>query len=148
MSRFAALRDEDENDQSDDETPATELTKHLSPQYTIKEILDMYPNCTNESPPQEATLYENIFISECQPPECNTFQPPSSEINSPPYVQNNKQTPRNFQSNQTRRPVRNQARGRNVVVTNTSPEECGQAWLYRDPMDHVIGPYSSARMKE
>ena len=87
MSRFAALKSEDE--EKEDENFSGPLEK-LAPQYSFSEIISFY----NDSPKNPDLIrenfrnkfYEDIFVESPIPPECNSFTPPKSEINSPLFL--------------------------------------------------------------
>jgi hypothetical protein len=156
MSRFAVLR-EDEPDDPDDETSACEPLSRLTPQYSISDVLKFYKSGAQLPPPAELPHYDHVFLKDAQSPECSTFRPPQSEINSPFFLSGGKQPSRSFQNSGTRRSIspRNQAQPRpkrpapsRPADTHDFDEEVGLMWFYKDPMDQVMGPYSSRRMRE
>ena len=87
MSMFAALKSDDSEENYIEELPSLEK---LTPQYTIQQILNLYkdspkdPNLIGESYQQKK--FEKLFVKGAQPPECFSFKPPSSEINSPIFL--------------------------------------------------------------
>ena len=139
MSRFAALRDDDDNTGSDSSPEAPEFER-LSPQYTIQEILDVAKSDV-PGPPTELNQYQNFFQKDAQSPEISTFSPPKSDINS-------KNCPTSKQT--ARRPNRATRGGKTSSQRSDDgeTEDLGACWFYKDPMDRVIGPYPSKRMRE
>lgn len=132
MSRFAALRDDDDNTASDS-SPEIE---RLSPQYSMQDILDVSKTDV-PPPPPELSQFQNFFCKDAQSPEITTFVPPKSEINS-------KNCPTAKQGLR-RRFGRGSKTGQREDL---ELEELGPCWYYKDPMDRVIGPYPSKRMRE
>ena len=246
MSRFAALRlgEDDESENEEEESPQLQSPfDKLTPQYSFEQIINLYatspkdPNLIGDS--FKSKKFENIFVRNTQPPECNSFTPPASEINSTIYLpgknfqrqgpqqnqkkgtkvqpkaqqfqqqnqncQNHKkQSPLNItintnqgnanhqQKNQHPRPQKSnekvqkpQNHNQNLqpesqtqtnstnseitanhskiekppsqpqhiqqqdqVKTQKYNEEQGIMWYYKDPVDNVLGPYPSSKMKE
>ncbi|OHT07308.1 hypothetical protein TRFO_24569 [Tritrichomonas foetus] len=156
MSRFAALRDDDGDNGSDEYIEPSDAFEKLTPQYTIQEILNLYKSSINEPPPPEIMRYENVFIQDPQTPECSSFHPPKSEINSTIYLNANG---KNQNRRNTRTPQRG-GRGKPNAVnekradsqnnqSNDEPEEdLSQLWYYKDPLDCIVGPYTSHQMQE
>ena len=150
MSRFAVLRDEG-GDNGSDESDAFEK---LTPQYSLQEILNLYKSSVNDPPPPELAKYSNIFVQESQAPECSNFHPPKSEINSTIYLNPGKQPNR-----RNTRTTNQRGRGKNnsslekstdsQAHSDIEPEEdLSQLWYYKDPLDCIVGPYTSHQMQE
>ncbi|KAK8878236.1 GRB10 interacting GYF protein 1 [Tritrichomonas musculus] len=150
MSRFAALRDDD-GDNGSDESDAFEK---LTPQYSLQEILNLYKSSVNDPPPPELSKYSSIFVQEPQAPECSNFHPPKSEINSTIYLNPGKQPNRRNTriTNQRGRGKSNNSLEKSTdsqVHSDNEPEEdLSQLWYYKDPLDCVVGPYTSHQMQE
>ena len=210
MSMFAALKSDDSEENYIEELPSLEK---LTPQYTIQQILNLYkdspkdPNLIGESYQQKK--FEKLFVKGAQPPECFSFKPPSSEINSPIFLgsssgknfqrqnqqqqkkqqkgqqkgqQNSNQNQRKQQNSQplsitinTRQqkepPIQDAHKElshnentsikqkkiliqpqyiqhvEKLKVREYNPTE-GIMWFYKDPVDNILGPFSSAKMKE
>ncbi|KAH0787294.1 GYF domain containing protein [Histomonas meleagridis] len=139
-SKFSVLRDDDESNDSDVSSDSGEPNKYL---YTIPQILSYYEASKNYPPPPEITHFENVFVSKPQAPECATFTPPKSEINSTIYLNTSGKT-----SRRTNRPNRNRkGNDSHTEFSQNEPIEEDLQWYYKDPMDHIVGPYSSSTMR-
>ena len=159
MSRFAGLM----SSNSDEEESDSPL-RMLSPNYTFEQILDSYKNSNISQPPSEVLQYENIYSREALTPECNSFKPPTSDINSPPLQPNlnNNQGKRaqNSQNSSQKRTGKQNMRQRQksgefnqnmqnlVSAQQLSDEELANSWYYMDPTGYILGPYPSSMMKQ
>ena len=159
MSRFAALRDDYGDNGSDEYAESSDALERLTPQYSKEEILNLYK--TFPAPPS-ISKFPNIFMAEPQLPECNNPPPQKSEINSTIYLNLNGkgQNRRNNRTSQ-RGGNNNSGRGKNnqndkrsdfqphSTANQEEPEEnLNQLWYYKDPLDCIVGPYSSRQMQE
>lgn len=161
MSRFAALKSDDDNENEEDYSDAGTPLDMLKPQYSIKRILEIYkdaPKGLNSIGDQIKKL-DSIFVRASQAPECFSFKPPTSEINSTIYLpgktqtkQNPVQQPKKGQQKTKQQQPKKQQVPPPVSQTSIKPlpkyDESGTMWLYKDPVDHVLGPYPSAKMRE
>lgn len=137
MNNFAALCDDD-----DTGSDSGAGVGHLSPQYTMQEVLD-HARTAGAKPPHGLTKFRNAYTATPQEPECNTFTPPKSEINSTLFNTGKLERKRTSRTQPTRG-------GRTASTRQTEPnmEELGQCWFYKDPTGKVLGPYPSRRMKD
>ena len=159
MSRFAGLMSSNSDEEESDDP-----LQMLTPSYTFQQILSSFkPQNISQALP-EVLQYENIYSKEILAPECNTFKPPTSDINSPPIQpnSNNNQTKRtqNTQNSNQKRTGKQNARQRqksgefNTNIQNLvssqqlSDEELANSWYYMDPTGFVLGPYPSSLMKQ
>lgn len=151
MSRFAALRDDDGDNGSDESDAFDKLT----PQYSIQEILNYYKSSINELPPPELIKNVGVFVQESQIPECKRTHPPKSEINSTIYLNIGKQ-----QNRRNVRAVNQKGKVKSPNDTDKSGDSHGhfdnieseedlcKLWYYKDPLDCTLGPYTSHQMQE
>lgn len=134
MNNFAVLRDDDIGSDSG----------HLSPQYTMQEVLDQAGAPGNKVAPPGLTKFRNAYTANPQEPECSTFTPPKSEINSTLFLANTGKVERKrtgrTQSTRTGKGLGGQSE-RDI-------DELGPCWFYQDPTGRIMGPYPSQRMKE
>ncbi|KAH0790414.1 hypothetical protein GPJ56_005710 [Histomonas meleagridis] len=139
-SKFSVLRDDDESLESDSSSDTGGALQH---HYTIPQILDYYNVAKNYPPPPEITKFENVFVRKPQDPECFMFTPPKSEINSTIYFNpSGKTSRRGNRSNRNRRGNESHA-----DTSQNEPTEEDVLWVYKDPMDHIVGPYLSRTMR-
>jgi hypothetical protein len=125
-----------------------------SPQYSIDEVLTLFKPIS-AAPSPDSARFDNVFVESSQPPECGHRHPPQSEINPVIHVDGVKsQGQRSGQSSGSRRssnsrsaPSRSKRSSLDAKSTD-GEEDLGQVWYYKDPMDQIVGPYSSRRMKE
>jgi hypothetical protein len=134
MSRFAVLRDDDDDDDTS-EPYEPDAFPHLSPRYTREEILAVHQSACDAPPPAGLPRFANVFAPDFQPPECGSFRPPTSDINSQAYRGG-------------RGPSKPPTRGPDERPPSEPERDLGGLWFYKDPMDRVIGPFPSARMRE
>ena len=137
-SKFSVLREDDSNE-SEDSLEDTEKY-----QYSIPELLSFYESSISIPPPAKVQEYD-VFVSTPQKPACIMFTPPKSEIKSTIYLNPStiKAVPRRSQ----RQPQRSRKNFDQSGAAND--EDAGVTmWYYIDPMDHVVGPYPSAMMKD
>jgi hypothetical protein len=157
-SRFAALQDEPDEPEDDpiaaEPSTVNPLTR-LSPHYSIEDVLRAQRS--GSQPPPEIQHFENVYIREFQTPESATFRPPTSDINSAAsYGTKDKGQQRSYQQPNSRRtasprtapPSRAKKAQQRPGDLRDEPEPPGQVWVYRDPFDRLMGPYTSQRMRE
>ncbi|EAY20344.1 hypothetical protein TVAG_193200 [Trichomonas vaginalis G3] len=143
MSRFAVLKS---SGSEDDE--ADNPLQMLTPKYSIQKILSSFKPASILPAPTELMAYENVYMKEVQSLECNTFKPPTSEINVPSSVINGKITPRTAQTTQIKRQIRASPKGKKLDATKPfSEEELATLWFYKDPTGQVLGPYLPQQMR-
>ena len=157
MNRFAALLTS-----SDDDDDTDSPLQRLSPQYTFQEILALF-NPSKISPASfELTQYENVSSRDILQPECSTFTPPKSDINSPPIQPNqNQKRTQNPQNSPQKRGTKQSPKQKQKPIEKTSvqpilhqnlhqftEEELLIAWYYKDPTGYILGPYLASDMKQ
>ena len=153
MSRFAVLRDG-----SDDESGPDGMV-HLTPQYTLQQIMSYQSACSTLAPPPELANYENIFIADSQPTESSVFRPPQSEINSVPFAKPTRAqaaAPRRIQSAAPSPQRQHQKEPRKKTPTSRTESSASLPrtptdavmWLYKDPTGAVFGPFSGEKMRD
>lgn len=137
-SKFSVLREDDSNESED----SLEDTERY--QYTIPELLSYYDAAVAIPPPAKAQEFD-VFVSTPQKPACKLFTPPKSEINSTIYLNpaTIKAPPRRTQ----RQPQRSK-KGADAAGAAGDDDAGVTMWCYKDPMDHVVGPYPSAMMRD
>ena len=141
MSRFSALKDEDS--QSDNEFSM------LEPSYTYSEIISTFSLDKLKGPPKELTHYQNIINFEPQLPRCPNFVPPTKNINSQIYYNQDKSKQQKLIGKPGGKGPRIVGKGMHKQKFQTEEqEEPGIQWFYKDQFDRVLGPYTSKRMKE
>ena len=156
MSRFAALMSSG-SDEEETENPLQMLT----PQYGIKEILGSFKPSSIQNPPKELVQFDSLYSKDILSPECNTFKPPTSEINAPAFTQQNipgkrgmtqiSPQKRNAKSSLVRQKQKPSETGnsqeKTTSVAQLTEEELASSWFYKDPTDYVLGPYPASVMR-
>lgn len=156
MSRFAALMSS-----GSDEEEAENPLQMLTPQYRIKDILGQFKPSTIPNPPKELTQFDSLYSKDIISPECNTFKPPTSEINAPAFTQQNipgkrgitqispqKRNTKSSQPRQKQKPTEyGNSQEKTTSVTQLTEEELASSWFYKDPTDYVLGPYPASVMR-
>jgi hypothetical protein len=167
MSRFAALKSdesfENEEESSDSQPNIDDPLCKLTPQYSVQKILGIYEEAPKDFNliSDEINKFDSVFVRTAQAPECYSFTPPTSEINSTVYLpgkgtqrQNVLQQQRKGQPKPRQQPVKKQTIQISGNQTNATfrPlhkfDESSSMWLYKDPVDHILGPYPSYKMRE
>jgi len=131
--------------------PRSVLIKHIYPRYSIQQIIQLYQ--TSSSDCCELSRFPFIYVKEFLKPECFTFDPPQSEINSTIYLsgKNPKQT------SQANLPRKSQRGFPKMKRENSKPmdsikspaeDENEITWWYKDNFDNVIGPYPYSKLHE
>jgi hypothetical protein len=107
--------------------PAADTLVHLSPCYSLEDVLAVRPASSDPQLPADLQHVSTVYIREPQLPESLGGPPQTADINS---------------TSKTRRP----ARGSWKSVLEREPAD-SELWYYQDPLGRVMGPYTPGRMR-
>ena len=113
------------------------------PKYSIEEILEVFKTMKFNN-----FYYDNskIFIEQILDPVIFHFNPPITEINSTYYL--NKSNLNKRTSKFSSKPKKNLSNLKNSLNQNNNDQEKPILWIYKDHCDHVIGPFTTEKMRE
>ena len=161
MSRFDGLIDDDEEEEEETEEESYSEYNPLEkkpPTFSPQQIFDSYQFSSSSEPPQEIKTYNNIYVAETLKPECLTFKPPKSDINSTIFLPGKSNTPPNTKTrNPKSRSKKSSVNNASNVSLNTNlvkpfqqekGTEDSEMWVYKDQFDKIIGPFSSQKMRD